>query len=258
MTALGQADPTGETLPAPRLRALADGGRVFPLRLDPRTKLLLMGFVSVTELMNGSFYFTAAVAAIPVVLLAQNRQWKLATWYVALFTLGMLAKVYQGQLGLPMSINMVAVLLTGFVLRLAPAFAMAAYFVATTTASELVTGLGRAGVSRTVTIPVSVIFRFIPTMGEEFASINDAMRMRGLRLGAGKFWRNPAALLEYRFVPLVISLAKIGNELSAAALTRGLERPGPHTSIAKIGIRPVDVTVLVAAVALLAGTYLAT
>ena len=43
-----------------------------------------------------------------------------------------------------------------------------------------------------------------------------------LRYDQKAFWRNPAALLEYRFVPLVISLAKIGNELSAAALTRAL------------------------------------
>ncbi len=231
---------------------------VFPLRLDPRAKLLLMGLVTATELMNGSNYFTAAVAAIPIILLGQNRQWKLAGWYVVLLTLGMLTKTHQDQLGLPMSVNMVAVLLTGFVLRLAPAFAMAAYFVATTTASELVASLGRIGVSRKVTIPVSVIFRFFPTIGEEFASINDAMRMRGIRLGEGRFWRNPAALLEYRIVPLVISLAKIGNDLSAAALTRGLERPGAHTSIAKIGIRPVDVTVIILAATLLTTVYLAT
>ncbi len=232
--------------------------RLFPLRLDPRTKLLLMGFVAITELTNGSNYFTAAVAAIPIILLAQNQQWKLASWYVALFILGMLAKIYQGQLALPLALNMFAVLLTGFVLRLAPAFGMAAYFIATTTASELVTGLSRMGVSRAVTIPMSVIFRFMPTIGEEFASINDAMRMRGIRIGAAKFWRNPTALLEYRFVPLMISLAKIGNELSAAALTRGLERPGKHTSIAKIGIRPVDLVVSALAAALLATVYLTT
>lgn len=240
------------------MSATAARGRLFPLRLDPRTKLLLMGFIAVTELMNGSDYFTVAVAAIPVFLLAQNRQWKLAFCYAALLTMGMIVKVHQGQFGLPMPVNMVAVLLTGFVLRLAPAFAMAAYFVATTTASELVAALGRLGVSRSVTIPVSVIFRFVPTMGEEFASINDAMRMRGIRIGSSKFWRNPAALLEYRFVPLVISLAKIGNELSAAALTRALERPGVHTSIARIGIRPVDIVAISAAAALLVGVYVGT
>ena len=103
-----------------------------------------------------------------------------------------------------------------------------------------------------------MIFRFAPTMREEFRSINDAMRMRGIRIGAKKFWRNPTALLEYRIIPLIISLAKIGNELSAAALTRGLERPGQHTSIAKIGFRPADVTVLILVTALLGITYVLT
>ena len=211
-----------------------------------------MGVIAITELLNGS----AAVAAIPILLLIQNRQLKIAVWYIVLFALGMLAKIFHEELNLPMIINMIAVLLIGFVLRLAPAFAMAAYFVATTTASELVTGLGRMKVSRKITIPVSVIFRFAPTMREEFRSINDAMRMRGIRIGAKKFWRNPTALLEYRIIPLIISLAKIGNELSAAALTR--ERPGQHTSIAKIGFRPADVTVLMLVTALLGITYVLT
>ncbi|WP_399553222.1 energy-coupling factor transporter transmembrane component T [uncultured Propionibacterium sp.] len=217
-----------------------------------------MGIVAVTELLNGSNFFTATVAAIPIALLLQNQQIKLGLWYSALFALAMLSKTFQGGLELPLLVNMIAVLLSGFVLRLAPAFAMAAYFVATTTASECVTSLSRIGVSRKVTIPISVVFRFAPTMGEEFRSINDAMRMRGIRLGAKKFWRNPLMLLEYRFIPLVISLAKIGNELSAAALTRGLERPGAHTSIAKIGIRPVDVVVVVLAAVLLVTAYAAT
>ena len=240
------------------MNATSAGGGCFPLRLDPRTKLVVMGVIAITELLNGSDYFTAAVAAIPILLLIQNRQLKIAVWYIVLFALGMLAKIFHEELNLPMIINMIAVLLIGFVLRLAPAFAMAAYFVATTTASELVRGLGRMKVSRKITIPVSVIFRFAPTMREEFRSINDAMRMRGIRIGAKKFWRNPTALLEYRIIPLIISLAKIGNELSAAALTRGLERPGQHTSIAKIGFRPADVTVLMLVTALLGITYVLT
>jgi len=231
------------------------GGEYFPLKLDPRTKIFLMVVVAMTELLNDSTYFTAAVAAIPILLLLQHRQFKIAIWYIVLFGLGLLVKASHGQLELPMLVNMIAVLLTGFVLRLAPAFAMAAYFIASTTATELVTGLGRMKVTRKITIPISVIFRFVPTMQEEFRSINDAMRMRGIRLGAKKFWRNPTALLEYRFIPLVISMAKIGNELSAAALTRGLERPGQHTSIARIGFRPVDVAVLVLVAVLLMATY---
>ena len=77
-------------------------------------------------------------------------------------------------------------------------------------------------IGRQITIPLSVLFRFIPTMQEESAAIKDAMRMREVQFGTKKFWQNPAALIEYRFIPLMISVVKIGDDLSAAALTRGL------------------------------------
>ena len=48
------------------------------------------------------------------------------------------------------------------------------------------------------------------------------MRMREIRFGTKKFWKNPSMILEYRLVPLMMSVAKIGEELSAAALSRGL------------------------------------
>ena len=53
--------------------------------------------------------------------------------------------------------------------------------------------------------------------------------------------RSPMKMLEYRVVPLMMSIAKIGEELSAAALTRGLGAPQKRTNICKIGFGPVDV-----------------
>ena len=108
----------------------------------------------------------------------------------------------------------VVVLLVGLVLRLFPAFVMGAYIIKSTTASECITALGRMHIGRQITIPLSVLFRFIPTMQEESAAIKDAMRMREVQFGTKKFWQNPAALIEYRFIPLMISVVKIGDDLS--------------------------------------------
>ena len=60
------------------------------------------------------------------------------------------------------------------------------------------------------------MFRFFPTIKEEYSAIRDAMRLRNV--GS---WRNPTEMLEYRMVPLLTGLLSIGNELSASALTRG-------------------------------------
>ena len=63
------------------------------------------------------------------------------------------------------------------------------------------------------------MFRFFPTIREENESIRAAMKMRGVRFGGGKVGQ----ILEYRIVPRITCTAKIGEELSAAALTRGLD-----------------------------------
>ena len=220
--------------------------------LDPRTKLLLMAVVATAEFLYSHTAFMIAVAAIPFVLLLTCRQYKTAIIFAVLFSLGLVVQAIQNTLHFPMIVNMLVVLLVGLVLRLFPAFVMGAYIIRSTTASECITALGRMHISRKITIPLSVLFRFIPTMQEESASIKDAMRMREVQFGTKKFWQNPTALIEYRFIPLMISVVKIGEDLSAAALTRGLDNPAPHTNITRVGFTAYDViTVLIAGVMLL-------
>ena len=62
------------------------------------------------------------------------------------------------------------------------------------------------------------------------------MRMRGITA-----FRKPMDMLEYRVVPLIMSIVKIGEELSAAALTRGLGSPVQRTNICNIGFGIIDV-----------------
>ena len=71
---------------------------------------------------------------------------------------------------------------------------------------------------------------------EEGASINNSMRMRGISLGGGK----PTKMMEYRLVPLLMCSVRIGEELSQAALTRGLGAPIRRTNICKIGFQLQD------------------
>lgn len=87
-----------------------------------------------------------------------------------------------------------------------------------------------------IVIPLSVIFRFFPTVIDEYRAITDAMRMRGVSFGGGK----PTAILEYRIIPMMTCSLKIGEELSAAALTRGLGAPIKRTNICKIGFHVQD------------------
>ena len=136
--------------------------------------------------------------------------------------------------------NFIAVAIVGLFLRFTPGIVMGHFVVTTTTVSEFVAAMERLHLPQQITIPMSVMFRFFPTVAEEWSAIGDAMRMRGIRFGGGK----ASSILEYRMVPMMICSVKIGEELSAAALTRGLGGPVKRTNICKIGFRAQDIVLL--------------
>lgn len=122
---------------------------------------------------------------------------------------------------------------------------MGAYFIGITTISEFVAAMERMHISEKIVIPLSVIFRFFPTISEEYHAISDAMAMRQISFSGKK----PGAMIEYRLVPLMISVVKIGDEISAAALTRGLGAPVKRTNMCKIGFHVQDYLLMAACVA---------
>lgn len=137
------------------------------------------------------------------------------------------------------------------VIRLFPIFMLGYYIIESTKTDEFVAAMENWHVPQAFIIPISVVFRFIPTLGEESAAITDAMRMRGIQFGTKKFWKAPTAILEYRVVPLMLSVVKIGDELSAAALTRGLGGLKHRTTISNIGFTFCDAIIALLSVGLL-------
>ena len=105
------------------------------------------------------------------------------------------------------------------------------YVVSTTTVSEFIAAMERMHVSQKITIPLAVMFRFFPTVVEEAGSINKAMAMRDIKFGGKKALQ----MIEYRLIPMMTCSVKIGQELSAASLTRGLGGPDKRTNICKLG-----------------------
>ena len=124
----------------------------------------------------------------------------------------------------------------GILTRSLPSLMMGAYVVSTTTVSEFTAAMLRLHLSEIIIIPLSVMFRFFPTVADEFSSINAAMKMRGIALGG----RHAGKIVEYRMVPLMTCSVKIGEELSAAALTRGLGGNVRRTNVCEIGFHVQD------------------
>ena len=195
--------------------------------LDPRTKLLLL--LTITTLMFSTSnegimnIVKPCLSLVPFVLILSEHRFKTAgkylLLYVACFALERIALVYLSGL-------------LSFIVM-----AVTSILISSTSVSEFIGAMERMHITEKIVIPMSVIFRFFPTISEEYQAIRDAMKMRGIRSGG----RHPLLMVEYRLVPLMVSVVKIGDELSAAALTRGLGAPVRRTNVCQIGFHFQDV-----------------
>lgn len=211
--------------------------------LDPRTKMILCLTVSTVMLAGSNVgimrFILPFLISIPLLFLIILKKTLVAAYYTVIY---IFLSIIPNML-VPYMPPVVNLLFTGMLAicsKMVPAMSMFCFLVMSTSVSEFVAAMDRLHVPKNITIPVSVMFRFFPTIREEYSVIQDAMRLR--RIGS---LRNPMEMLEYRMVPLLISLVSIGNNLSASAMTRGLNAPKRRTNICPIGFYWQDIAVFV-------------
>ncbi len=193
------------------------------LYLDPRTKVLVMlVLATLIFFVHNNLILNSILVFIPIFLLISDKRYRPAFIYGGLFVIAIFVKIYGGKFEFPYLISMILGLIVELIFRFFPVFMFGYYIIKSTKPNEFISAMNLWHVPEAFIIPVSVVFRFVPTLAEENKSISNAMRMREIRFGTKKFLKNPSMILEYRLVPLMMSVAKIGEELSAAALSRGL------------------------------------
>ena len=142
--------------------------------LDPRTKLAVLITIAVF-ILGGSYegimqYYIIVLAAIPLLLLSAVRKWKGAVLYILIFG-GSLCLEMFGLSRLSGVANYIAVAIVGILLRFTPSVVMGYFVVTTTTVSEFVAAMERLHLPQQITIPMSVMFRFFPTVADEWRAL---------------------------------------------------------------------------------------
>mgnify|MGYP000736065566 FL=1 len=203
------------------------------LYLDPRTKIVLCLVVSFIMLDSTTSpvvnALQIALAALPLIFLLMLGKHKMAVYYVCAYAFASLVPALLVPY-LPAIINLLFTGMIALMTQILPGMMMAYFLLASTSVSEFVTAMDRMHVPKSISVPMSVLFRFFPTIVEEYGHVRDAMRMREV----GNL-RQPMAMLEYRMVPFMTSIVSVGNDLAASALTRGLSAPVRRTNVCPIG-----------------------
>lgn len=207
------------------------------IKLDPRTKLLLLLAEAIVVLggLGGSSAepFKTVFMVLPFLLLFSVKKVRTAVIGGLLLGLGLAAEfIPAGH-----SCSIILLMCSGILTRFVPSIMMGNYVMSSTKVSEFTAAMERMHVTQKITIPMAVMFRFFPTVKEECFAIGEAMKMRDIRFGGSKVLQ----MAEYRLVPMMTCSVKIGEELSAAALTRGLGSPVKRTNVCRIGFHAADI-----------------
>ena len=200
------------------------------LKLDPRTKFVLLFGVGSSCLMLPPFWLEIATFILLSLLLIASGRFrsvvKFAVILSAMISLDIIVvpNISGGGVSLFLSVARMAAML----------------LLKTTSVSEFIISFERMRLPVKVIIPFSVMFRFIPTISEEWKSIRDAMRFRGIGISVKSVLTKPMMTLEYTMVPLLMSTATIADELAAASLSRGLDADTKRSCIGDIRLHGSD------------------
>ena len=201
------------------------------VKFDLRTRFMLILVVNLFLLLSHSLIFELVLVFGCLLLITIDGQAKSAFHFLIVF----LIMLGIDQLLTPY-INGFFFTLVSFITvalrKFLPCFILGKWILTKTEVSEFVAVMWKLRLPQTAIIPLSVVFRYFPTIKEEWASIRAAMKMRGIHVS-----------LEHIMVPLLMSAVNVSEELSAAALCRGLDSPEPHTSLVQVRFRFSDVLV---------------
>ena len=190
--------------------------------LDPRCKILLLvciGFVS--------YFLAGEVVSLALMLvyglfiaLGNGGKWaaKMIVTYIVVAYLNALLRYVQ--------VPVLSVIMSVFgvtVLKLIPIMMMGLWILRTTYMDDLMVALQRMRLPQAVTIPLVVMFRYIPTLRIEYRQIRSTMDIRGISDTVWKRVSHPLATIEYILIPLLMRCLKVTDELAASGTTRGLE-----------------------------------
>lgn len=217
------------------------------VKFDLRTKFMLLMAVNLFLLLSHSLIFELGLIFGCLLLIAIDGQVKGAFHFLIVFFI----MLGIDQLLTPYMDGFVFTLVSFITVALRkflPCFILGKWILTKTEVSEFVAVMWRLRLPQAAIIPLSVVFRYFPTLREEWRSIRAAMKMRGIHVS-----------LEHIIVPMLMSAVNVSEELSAAALCRGLDNPHTHTSLVQVRFHSADICVwsitcvLAAAVLILKG-----
>ena len=209
-------------------------------KLNPLTLVILnILFPVVIFLGKGIIYETICLLIAIVVLSIYKRYLqilKFIIWYISFSILAYLISISN--------IIWIADLfgtLVYIILRMTPVMMIAYILVKDIKSNELLSAFEQIYLQKKIMLSITVALRFFPTYKLEIRMIRESLKMRNINLKITE----PLKFLEYWLVPVLMRMNLIAEEMTATAMTKGVESPMRRTSFYNVRMRIIDYIFLI-------------
>lgn len=216
---------------------------------SPITKIIVFIISSVIMMRSGSLLGECIVGGLTALFLFNTKEMMKCYLFVIIFfgtiAIERITELFHSSQNFPfvfIIFNVVRVFL--------PAIAMFYILAEKTTASEYLAMFKTLHIPDAFAVAFVVMLRFIPTLIEHLKNIRQALIFRNINIGPIYFLKHPILSIERLVVPMLISSGKVMEELSAAAMTRGLDVGRKRMTIIKFRLNIVDYLVIFIAITL--------
>lgn len=213
--------------------------RKFIYEVDDRVKVWMAISASAVAIYCVDWYLQCLILFICLALCMAGGTGR----FVAGYTILLLMVVGGVSLGLQLTSSdstATGMSLYFVIIKFSPMFVMMIFIQASLNTSRFLHMLDQMRIPAKYVIPLGVCLRFMPSAATEIRQVRYAMRMRGIRLFSISSIKHPFVMLGYMMTPILVRSLAIGEELARSAVARGIESPGPKTSIHEAPFRTVD------------------
>lgn len=211
--------------------------------LDPRVKLLLIFICVLASMFAPSLVYQFCLVILIAALAGCFGKWKYAIVGASFYTLIYLFTIWTTA-EMTGTLRTMFIAFLGLFHKVYACGMLAGIVLSTTKVSEFLSAMSRIHAPKKLVIPLAVMLRYIPAIREDWHFINDAMKMRDVSPSLKGLIINPGMTVDCIYVPLMMAASKAADELSIAALTRGIENPKPRTCLVQIRFYVADYIVL--------------
>ena len=219
-------------------------------KYDLRIKFILLIGANILIFLGFGLIYQSLISIFFLAIIISDGYKKSAIKYILFFVISVVLEKNLAYLNINFLMNLILFLLA-IGRKFLPCIIVGKWILNSTSVSSAVATLQKLKLSKDSLIMISVIFRCLPTIKDEWSHINMAMKTRGINFNLINLIRKPTLIMEYFFVPLFVSVIEIGDELSQSAIIRGLDAPVNKTSRYLIKFSRSDIYILLSMIVII-------